>query len=170
MEQRRRSGIALGIILVLLGAWFLAVQLVPQFQSWLAETAAWPLIVVGVGLVFLLFAIIGGVPGLAIPGCIVGGIGILLYWNNVTQNWETWAYTWTLIPAFVGVGIIIAGLLGERMRGSLIAGGWLVFISLVLFLIFSSFLGGYSVLGPYWPVLLIALGVILLLRSFIRWP
>ena len=42
----------------------------------------------------------------------------------------------------------------------------LILISLVMFAIFGSFLGGLDVFGNYWPVLLILLGLIVLVRSF----
>ena len=34
----------------------------------------------------------------------------MLYWQNQTGNWESWAYAWALIPGFVGVGTIVMGL------------------------------------------------------------
>jgi hypothetical protein len=103
---------------------------------------------------------------MAVPATIVGGIGGLLYWQDLTGRWETWSFAWALIPGFVGVGIILAGLLGAgKLRESIESGGVLIIISLVLFAIFGSFLGGIDLLGSYWPVLLIALGLILLLRS-----
>jgi hypothetical protein len=105
---------------------------------------------------------------MAVPACIVGGIGGLLYWQNATGNWESWAYAWTLIPGFVGVGIVLSGLLGGDTQQSVRGGAWLILISLVLFTIFGSFLGGLGLLGPYWPVLLIALGLLVLVRSFFR--
>ena len=169
MVAPRRANIAFGLILVLLGAWFLAVQMVPGLQAWFGVQAAWPLIIVGVGVVFLLFAILGGVPGLAIPASIIGGIGALLYWQNATGNWQSWAYAWTLIPGFVGIGLILMGLLGENTRDSFSGGAWLIMISLILFAVFGSFLGGLNLFGSYWPVLLIALGVLLLVRSFLRY-
>ncbi|HUV89374.1 MAG TPA: hypothetical protein VMY80_06955, partial [Anaerolineae bacterium] len=92
----------------------------------------------------------------------------LLYWQNATGHWESWAYAWTLIPGFVGVGIILAGILGGGLRKALGGGGWLILISLVLFAIFGSFLGGLNLLGPYWPVLLIVLGLFILVERLVR--
>jgi hypothetical protein len=43
----------------------------------------------------------------------------------------------------------------------------MILISLALFLVFGSFLGGFALLGPYWPVLLIGLGVLLLLGQLV---
>lgn len=169
MVARQRSSIAFGVILVLAGLWFLAVQAVPGLQQWMNVQAGWPLIIVGFAVVFLLFGIIGGIPGMAIPASIIGGIGLLLWWQNATGNWESWAYAWTLIPGFVGVGVIINGLLGHDTRQSITGGAWLIVISAILFLIFGSFLGGLNLLGPYWPVLIIAFGVLLLVQSLLGW-
>ena len=80
----------------------------------------------------------------------------------------SWSYAWTLIPGFVGVGSILAGLLGDNRNRSIRDGLNLLVISAVLFLIFGSFLGGLDLLGDYWPVLLILLGVWLLLQPVFR--
>jgi hypothetical protein len=47
-------------------------------------------------------------------------------------------------------------------------GGTLILISLALFLVFGAAFGGLNVLGPYWPVLLIGLGILVLIRNLIR--
>jgi len=107
-------------------------------------------------------------PEMAVPATIVTGIGCLLYWQNATGRWESWAYVWTLIPGFVGVGTILAGLLGRNLRKSLSDGGSLIFISLIMFAIFSSFLGGRGFFGNYWPALLILLGLWILVRPLFR--
>jgi len=166
MEHRRRSSLAAGLVLILLGAWFLSVQFVPGWQDY--AVFSWPLIIVGVGVLLLVIGLLSGVPAMAVPACMVGGIGGLLYWQNATGNWESWAYAWALIPGFVGLGTLLAGLLGGETRKSVRGGAWLILISLVLFAIFGSFLGGVRVLGPYWPVLLIALGLFAFAQSLFR--
>jgi hypothetical protein len=154
------------LVLVLLGIWFLGVQFVPNLQDY--APLSWPLIIIGVGIVLLMMAVLGGVPGLAVPACIVGGIGGLLYWQNAAGNWESWSYAWALIPGFVGVGAILAGLLGGNTREATRGGGWLILFSLVLFAVFGSFFGALGTVGNYWPVLLILLGLLVLIRSLIR--
>ena len=66
-------------------------------------------------------------------------------------------------------GVPVHALLGGKVRE---AGGglWLMFISLVLFLVFGSFFGalGMGPLGQYWPVLLIVLGLVALGRALFR--
>jgi hypothetical protein len=169
MERRTRSSIVGGILLILLGIFFLAYQIMPERLNWLRFEMGWPMIVVTVGVGLLVFGLLVGAPGMAVPASIVGGIGLILYWQNMTGNWDSWAYMWTLIPGFVGIGTILTGLLGgEKLRGSLEGGFWLILISLVMFAIFGSFLGGMTLLGAYWPALLILLGLIILVRSFFR--
>ncbi len=168
MEQNRRGSLVVGLILILLGGLFLLGQFLPGWQSWLNLQFSWPLIIIGVGVLFLFAGLLAGVPDLAVPAAIIGGIGGLLYWQNQTGNWGSWAYAWTLIPGFVGVGIILAGLLGKRPGKALQEGMNVIIVSLVLFAIFSSFLGGRNLFGPYWPVLLIVLGLWLLIRPLWR--
>jgi hypothetical protein len=168
MDRRRRSNLVAGLLLILLGVWFMAVQFVPELRAWMDIEYAWPLIIVGVGVLLLVVGLLTGAPAMAVPACIVGGIGGLLYWQNATGNWESWAYMWTLIPGFVGVGVVLSALLGGETRQTLSGGAWLILISLVLFAVFGSFLGGLGLLGPYWPVLLIALGLLALLRPLLR--
>ena len=164
MDRRRRSNLAAGLVLTLLGAWFLAIQWVPGLQAWFS----WPLIIVGGGVLLLIIGLLTRVPAMAVPACIVGGIGGLLYWQNATGNWESWVYAWALIPGFVGVGIVLSGLLGGETRQAVRGGGWLILISLVLFAVFGSFFGALGLVGPYWPVLLIVLGLLALARSLFR--
>ena len=163
MDQFQRSRVATGAVLILIGALWLVTRLTPALSDWVGAFT-WPLIIVGVGLVLLVIGLLTGVPGMAIPACIVGGIGALLYWQNSTDNWASWAYAWALIPGFAGVGTILAGILGgdrKMARG----GGWTVLISLVMFGVFGALLGGPAVLGDYWPLLLILLGMMLAGRT-----
>jgi hypothetical protein len=167
MDTQRTSNLAVGLALIGLGFLFLLLQLVPGLHRLLRIDLFWPLIVVGVGAVLLVAAVLYRVPGLAIPGSIVGGIGCLLFFQNLTGYWESWAYAWTLIPGFVGVGIILNGLLSREPAGSLRAGATLVAISFGLFVVFAAFLGPFGFLGRLWPVLLIVAGLLLLGRQLL---
>lgn len=166
MSQRYRQNLNAGVLLILVGAIILAFKLVPQLGYWFQVEYSWPLIVLAVGLGLLVIGILSGAPFMAVPAFIVAGIGGLLYWQNATGRWESWAYAWALIPGFAGLGTVVAGLLGGQPRKSIPAGLQTILVSVILFAIFASFLGGGDFLGPYWPVLLIALGLILLARPF----
>jgi hypothetical protein len=164
MDRRRRSSMVGGLLLILLGAWFL----VSQFLPGLSLEFSWPWIIIGVGVLMLVIGLLSGEPDMAVPACIVGGIGGLLYWQNATGNWESWAYTWALIPGFVGVGVVLSGLLGGSSGKAARDGGSLILISLALFAVFGSWLGGLTLFGDYWPVLLILWGLWLLVRPLFR--
>ncbi|MDO8753083.1 MAG: hypothetical protein Q7J80_04240 [Anaerolineales bacterium] len=101
-----------------------------------------------------------GQPGLAIPAAIVAGLGGIFYYQETANDYGSWSYMWALIPGFVGVGSVLAGLLGENTAHNIKRGLNLMVISAVLFLVFSSFLGGWALLGNFGPaILLILLGV-----------
>lgn len=168
MVARNRSNLAVGVLLIVLGAWFLAIQFAPGLTSWLTPRFSWPLIVVTVGVFLFMLGLLTGAPGMVVPACMVGGIGGILYWQNVMGNWVSWSYAWALIPGFLGVGVILQGLLEGHARQSFTGGAWLIMISALLFLVFGSIFGGVTLFGPYWPVLLIILGVIGLVRAL--WP
>lgn len=163
MDRARRSGVAVGTVLIIIGAWLLIVHFVPGLRGWFS----WPTIIIGVGLLLFVLGMFLGEYEMAIPGCIVGGIGGILSWQNATGNWESWSFMWALIPGFAGLGTLIAGLLGGD-RGQVRGGLWTMLISAVLFTIFGSLFGAIGVLGRYWPVLLIVLGLVALVQGLAK--
>ncbi len=167
METYRRPQLAGGLVLVMLGVIFLAMEVVPGLRDAIYLSSGWPLGIVAVAVLLAIIGALTGASGMAIPACIVGGIGALLWWQNATGNWESWAYAWALIPGFVGIGMVIHGLF-DRRWDTVWAGVWLMVISTALFLAFSAFLGGPNWLGVYWPLALIVLGVLLLVRRLVR--
>jgi hypothetical protein len=168
MERRRRSSLVAGILLILVGAWLVAVQLMPGLKAWFQFEVTWPLFVIAAGVILFVVALLTAVPGLAVPACIVAGVGGILYFQAITGRWETWAYAWALIPSFVGVGTILAGILGGKTAKGVREGGWSILIGLVLFVIFGSFLGGLGWLGPYWPLLVVGLGLLMVVQGLLR--
>lgn len=160
MNKSGRSQLALGIILLLIGGWFLLNQVNPAFEKFFEPYTRWPsnLILIGAGI--FVIGLATGSPGLAVPAAIVAGIGGIFYYQEATSNSESWSYMWTLIPGFVGLGTALQGLLGENTGANLKRGLNLMVISAVLFLVFAAFLGGWNILGNYGPaVLLILLGL-----------
>jgi len=167
--KQNRSNLALGIILLVVGGWLLVSRQVPSIQEWLDANFAWPMYTIGAGLLVLLIGLVTGAPGMAVPASIIAGIGGILYYQNATGDFGSWSYMWTLIPGFVGIGSILAGILGENSRRNFSSGLRTIVTSAVLFLIFATFFGGLSVLGEYgMPIILILLGVYVIARGFIR--
>ena len=172
MDAGKRSRLGLGVLLVAVGIAFLAMQIVPGLENWFTVTISWPLIVVGVGVLILIVGLLSGAPETAIGACVVAGIGGILYYQNLTGNWVSWAYAWTLIPGFSGLGMIISGILGSRVSRSISRGLDQIISSVILFLIFGSIFGkmfgGFSYLGNYWPLLLIVAGLLIIVRAVFR--
>jgi hypothetical protein len=161
--MNKRAGITGGIILILLGVLFLASEIYPQvFSFW-----DWPFIIIGLGGVFLLWGILGGVGGLAVPGSILAGIGGILYYQNFTGDWESWSYIWALIPGFVGVGIILGGIIDGKFKEAVSSGLVLILISAILLFAFGAAFGLDPNITMYWPVLLVILGVVSLVKAIL---
>ncbi len=167
--RQNRTNLVLGFLLILIGGWLVISRQVPAVQDWLDTNFTWPMYTIGAGLIVFLIGLITGAPGMSIPASIITGIGGILYYQNQTGDYDSWSYMWALIPGFVGVGTILAGLLGESTRRNLSHGLNLIVISAVLFLVFATFFGGLAILGDYGPaILLILLGVYVLIRGFVR--
>lgn len=124
----------------------------------------WPSLLWSIGALLLLAAPATGVSPLAIPGVFLGGLGGLMAWQLATGAWDSWAYTWALIPAFTGVGMLLAFPRSRPMRIiSLSITGW----SLVMFVIFGVFFAADGTLARLWPVILIVGGAAVLAQALL---
>jgi hypothetical protein len=65
----------------------------------------------------------------------------------------------------VGIGVILSGIIDGNYKEAFTGGLTLLLISGVLFFAFGEFFGLYAEITRYWPVLLILLGVIALVRA-----
>jgi hypothetical protein len=164
MDTKRSNAGTLvgGAILITFGL----LSLVSQFIGGRVWEWLWPFIVIGVGAMFFvaMFAAGKGGAGFAIPGSIVGGIGLLLLFQNITRHWETMSYFWTFIVIFVGVGIYIMGWYGDN-AGQKKSGTGVMKVGVILFISFGAFFeslfSGFDNL--IFPILLILLGGYLVL-------
>ena len=148
-------------------AWTLVGLAMTAFFWYFQTQLAWPAIIVGAGVTFILVAVLSGVMPQAIPGTIIGGTGIILAWQNATGNWDSWAYAWALIPGLVGLGLVISFLSHRVVRT---VGMWLMGWSLVVFLLFGIFFAGDGAYLRFWPLILVIIGGLILLQSFTRSP
>jgi hypothetical protein len=113
--------------------------------------------------------------GFAISGSIVSATGVLLWIQQATGRYDTWAYAWALIaPGSVGVGLALYGLMTRTARwvqqGLMVAA-----VGIALFAVGAWYfepvltLGRQPVdLGALWPVLLIVAGAVVLAAGLIR--
>lgn len=167
MQRETRSNLVAGILLIAVGSVLLLGRLLPAWFAWLSWESNWPLLVMGVGVLFLFLGALTQTPPLAVPAFIIGGIGGILYWQNNTGNWESWSYIWALIPGFVGLGVIVSGLMAGTVRESLREGTRTILVSLVMFAIIGSFLGAQDFDGLLLPGLVVLAGVIILLETIL---
>lgn len=168
MDESKRGTMAAGIILVALGALFFALNLIPGIVA--AKT--WPLVLVVLGIGFCLPALIWpnqreSLAGLFIPGCILFVLGAIFLFNTLTGIWSVWAIAWMLIPGSVGLGLIMGAWIGKWDKSVTSVGMWMLVLSLALFALFASMFGNL-VVKSIGAGLLVATGLVLLIRSLIR--
>ena len=164
MQTNRSNAGALigGAVLIAIGLLSLAGQIFRNV-NW---GMLWPLLVIGLGGLFFVAMVAGGkqAAGFAIPGSIMGGIGLALLFQTVTGHWESASYFWTLIILFVGIGIYTMGWYGgdENQKQS---GLRVMKVGSILFIIFGAFLEMMfsSQSSLIFPLLLILLGVYLVI-------
>jgi vacuolar-type H+-ATPase subunit I/STV1 len=100
--------VAVGLVLVLIGAALFGGQMVGIG----IEEIGWPIFVIGAGVAILVVGlVIAGESGLVIGGTITTTVGLVLFYQNQTGRWESWAYAWALVgPAASGLGLALWGL------------------------------------------------------------
>jgi hypothetical protein len=167
MNIKRNSGaLVAGSILIVLGLLSLAGQVLRGFPFW---SYLWPLIIIGFGGLFFVGMFAGGksAAGLAIPGSIIGAVGLMLFLQNLSGYWESWSFGWTIILVAVGLGIFIMGAYTQDLARRQ-AGLRVMKVGAILFIIFGGFFELiFSAFRPYgiqqyiFPALLILLGAYL---------
>lgn len=136
MQGRSVGRLVGGGVLVVLGVLFLLGEL----SGLDVVPYAWPLLIVGIGGLFLVAMIAGGTSlgGLAIPGALFMTLGTVLFVQNAFGLWETWAYVWPLIvPGSIGVGLWLFSAWSGMSRLAPV-GRWLAFAGVALTALFGS--------------------------------
>jgi hypothetical protein len=164
MQTNRQNVGALiaGTLLIVFGLMALAGQFF-RLVNW---SFLWPFAIIGFGALFFVGMFAGGKQSaaLAIPGTIISGIGLVLFFQNIANHWESMSYFWTLIILFVGLGIYIMGWYGGDANHKA-SGLRLMKVGFILFIIFGAFFemlfSSYN--NIIFPLLLILLGGYLVL-------
>ena len=167
------SGIAVGAILVIVGAILLAGQVLDLGIGDLG----WPLIIVAIGVALLLIGLaVVNQSGMVVGGTVVTTVGLVLLYQNQTGHWESWAYAWALVgPAASGLGLAVWGIRsgdGQDVRnGTWGLLGGLAFFA-VGYLFFEGIIGlsGERLPLPEWvlPALVIGIGLAILVRGMVQ--
>jgi len=168
MQIRDRSGFFLAIVLIGLGVLFLAASIIPGFSIGIT----WPVIFLFIAAGFYLPPLIWPsvrreLAALFIPGSVMLSLGLIFLYNTATSDWRVWAYAWLLIPAGVGLGLILSSWVGDWSRAATWVGIWLLAVDVALFSLFAALFskGFLSIVGA---VLMVICGFVLLLRAFLR--
>lgn len=155
-RSEHRDAIVLGIILIAVGIGGFAVNVFPQSGGWIVA-------IIGLALLAI-FAYTRLYPTL-IPGGIMTGLGFGIVASDVLTNYND---NGGLIVGGLGLGFIAIWLIGalfsvpENHPWSLIPGGILLTIGVLLALGDAT-----TQLLTYWPVLLIAIGLLVVVRAMI---
>ncbi len=161
-NRSNTGGLVGGTLLIIFGLLALAGNL---FRS-VDWGFLWPFVIIGIGILFFAAMFAGGksASGFAIPGSIVGGIGLVLLYQNLANHWESMSYFWTFIIFFVGAGIYIMGWYGGDASQKK-SGTGVMKVGLILFVIFGTFFEMIfsSFDNLLFPILLILLGAYMIL-------
>lgn len=164
--------IGLGALLILLGLVFLF----GQFIDINIGSVAWPFFVIAPGALLFIFALTlkgSAGEGLAVLGAMATTTGLILFFQNLTDQWQTWAYMWALIaPTSAGLAQLFYGTLHSRPEmirtGARIAG-----VGLILFLVAAFFfelvigISGFGIGVVGWSLGLIVLGILVIVRPWL---
>jgi hypothetical protein len=175
------QAIVMGVILILIGTIYLAVELIPRHLLDIdIAHYGWPVFVIVPGLV--LIGVAGATPeasGLCIPGGIVIMAGAVLLFTNIFDLFATATYTWALVaPGGVGLGMWLQGVVtdtpGLRVSGSRTLGAaFILFLLAALF--FESIVHVSGILFPLLvrlllPILMIVVGITVMVRRSMPAP
>lgn len=114
--MEKRTSLLFGITLIVLAVLALAGNLLLRLGGNVVSVSgqAWPLIVIGAGLLFCLppfiFSKVPGLGGLFIPGVPVLTTGLLLFTASMSNNWSIWAYWWPMEIIGAAVGFVMAAI------------------------------------------------------------
>lgn len=162
----------IGILLLVAGVLSLGASVLDLDPFAATAAGGWPLLIIVPGLVLLAASVFPAPPnglGFAIPGSIVTTVGLVLFYQQSTGDWESWAYAWALVgPGGAGLGMLLYGLL-FRQREIVVNGARLTALAAVLFGVglwyFETIFRTGQVpidLGSWWPLVLIVLGIVAL--------
>jgi hypothetical protein len=164
MDTSKRGTLLLAAMLIILGVLFLLLNLIGVRMG-----QAWPVIFLVIAAVFYIPAFAWpearkGLAALFIPGSVFLALGLIFAYTTWTGDYVAWAYSWTLIPAGVGLGLVMGGVWGGWGGDVTVVGKWMAAISLVVFALFATIFGG-MVLKILGPVLLILGGLAFIIRT-----
>jgi len=164
MNNLDTSRIVLAVTLIAAGIVILAVR---RFGG--TAEALWPFFIIIPGVALAALATTGSwlSKTAAATGAVIAGIGVILWLQELTDYYQSWAYAWALLPAFAGVGLFVVGYRQNDETTQATARGlmqWGGAGFVVLAIAFETLIFHERVIFGGWllPLLLIAAGAFLL--------
>lgn len=156
LKDSARGGIIPGVILIILGILFLLPRLGLDFGK------LWPTFMLAPGLALAIFYAVSENKkkdaGIVIPATILILLSAFFYYMAVV-SWQNIHLLWPVFPFVVGIALYLFYFLGGRKdKGSFISANILALVGIV-FLVLN--LLSYN----FWPLILVVLGLIFILRS-----
>ena len=111
--MQKKVSLLFGVTLILLGLLALAGNLAIRIAGGGIQLGfhAWPIIVVGAGLLFcippFLYRQNPGVSGLFIPGLPTLAAGMILFFASISGQWDIWTVLWPLEVISVSLGFVL---------------------------------------------------------------
>jgi len=146
MKSKHNKNFIVGAALVVIGVLFLLLQLANQYQE------SFVLLIIGV--VFLVIYFIQRKYGWLIPACLLLGLGL----GNVVEESLTWLGDTDAVG--LGLGFIAIYILGHFLEEK--SHWWPLVPGIIL--LFAGLSEGSKAVTYIWPVILIIIGVLILVR------
>jgi hypothetical protein len=169
--MQKKASLLIGVTLIVLGILALAGNLLIRAvgTGFMLGFRAWPIFVVGAGLLFCLppfiFPSRRGLSGLFVPGLPLLITGMLLFIASVTGYWAIWSFLWPLEVLSVAATFILMAIF-LKVPWLMIPASIIGFTGLVLQ--FCAATGWWSSWAVLWTVEPFAVGLPLLLIGLSR--
>ncbi|HDP99480.1 MAG TPA: hypothetical protein ENN22_09910 [bacterium] len=167
MREIKRTAIAPGILLILIGALLLVYKVVPELLNW-RQVYPLILIIVGFSMLFHRWGCSDRDSGGVFPGTVLLLLGVLFLLRNyhLVDHYYV-SNIWPILLVIIGIGFVALFIAKPSDWGVLIPGAILMFLGVVSWLKIYYFISWefWTFVGDYWPVLLIIFGLSLIASS-----